>query len=310
MSAPKYIKKMAILVAIETIVGTMVVPVAANAIMVSDVTLTPIEGDEVDQNILRPHFGASENILVTEYRKLSFSVGLAGVAAAGGLPGYTTLLRACGASATNTPATSTVFAPVTDGMETVTIYAVVDKVRYKMGGVRGNAKIDAAAKGLPKFQFEFTGSFTPVEDVASMPTVDYSAFLLPIGFNKANTTAQVDGIAVAANAFSLDFGNTVVKQDLTTVDSTEITGRVSTGSITFRNTDVATKDWIGLRRTNAKVPIVVRHGQASTNTVSVTVPLAQIGKPTYGEADGIQMITLPFRCIPSDTGNDDWSIAV
>ena len=49
---------------------------------------------------------------------------------------------------------------------------------------------------------------------------------------------------------------------------------------------------------------------AAINTVSIAAPLAQIGKPTFGEQDGIQMITVPLRFIPSDAGNDEWSITV
>lgn len=310
MSAPKFIRKLAILAVIETVVGTLMAPIAANAIEVSDVTLTPIEGDEADQGVVKPYFGASETILVTEYRKISFSVGMAGVSPAGTLPGYTPLLRACAASATNTPATSTIFAPVTDGIESLTIYAVVDKVRYKMAGARGNCKAVVDAKGIPKWQFEYTGSFIPAEDVGSMPTVDYTAFMKPLGVNKANTTLTVDGISVACSAFSFDLGNQVVKQDLMNVDTTEITGRTSIGSVTFRNTDVATKDWVALARSSTKVPLVLQHGQGATNKVKINVPLAQVGKPTYGEQDGIQMITVPYRCIPSNAGNDEWSIEV
>ena len=42
MSAPKFFRKMAILAVIEATVGTLAVVTAANAIEVSDVTLTPI----------------------------------------------------------------------------------------------------------------------------------------------------------------------------------------------------------------------------------------------------------------------------
>ena len=309
-AAPIFIRKMAILIAIESVVGTMVVPVAADAMEVSDVTLTPIEGDEVDQGIIRPYFGASETTLVTEYRKVAFSIGLAGVAAVGDIPGWATPMRACAASVTNTPAASTVFAPITDGVESVTIYCVVDKQIYKMGGVRGNCKATIDAKQIPKWQFEFTGSYVPVEAVPAMPAVDYTKFQRALGVNKLNTTLEVDGLEAAASSFQFDFGNSVVKQDLMNVDTTEITGRASTGSITMRNTAVATKDWIGLGRAGARVSITIKHGQAATNTVSIDVPLAQLGKPTFSDQDGIQMITVPFRCIPSSAGNDEWSITV
>lgn len=311
MSTPaKFFKKLALLATMETVVGTLVVPTSADAIEVSDVTLTPIEGDEVDQGVIRPYFGASETTLVTEYRKVSFSVGLAGVSALGTLPGYTKLLRGCAVSATNTPGTSTIFAPVTDGIEALSFYVVIDKLLHKMSGTRGNCKLVTDAKSIPKYQFEFTGAFHPVLDVGSMPAVVYTAFMRPLGVNKANTTVTIDGLTVACNAFNLDFGNMVGHQNMTDVDGTEISGRVSTGSVTIRNTDVATKDWIGLVRASAKVPIIVHHGQAVTNTVRITVPLAQIGKPSYGEQDGIHMITLPYRAIPSSAGNDDWSIEV
>ncbi|MBU1352096.1 MAG: hypothetical protein KKB95_09410 [Gammaproteobacteria bacterium] len=312
MSAPKFIKKLAVLIAIETIVGTLVVPVAANAIEVSDVTLTPIEGDEVDQGVIKPYFGASETVLVTEYRKIAFSVGFAGVGTVGDLPGWSTITRACAASVTNTPApdvdAGTVFTPVTDGIESVTVYAVIDKLLYKMGGARGNAKATVDAKQIPKWQFDFTGSFVPVEDVGSMPAVIYTAFQRPLGVNKINTTLVLDGFSAAASSFQFDFGNQVVKQDLMNVDTTEITGRVSTGSVTFRNTSVATKNWIEMARASAKVPLLLKHGQALTNTVGINVPLAQIGKPSFSDQDGIQMITVPYRCIPSSAGNDEWAI--
>ncbi|GAB4208001.1 MAG: hypothetical protein Fur0019_13230 [Tibeticola sp.] len=314
MTDPKFFRKMAILAKVEATPGTLATVAAADAIEVSDVTLTPIEGDEVDQGVIRPYFGASETILVTQYRKLAFSVGFAGVNPAGTLPGYTALLRACAASATNTPAPdpdpNTLFAPVTDGVESISIYCTIDHRLYKMAGARGTFKITADAKAIPKWQFEFTGAFTPVEDVGGMPAVNYAAFQKPLGVNKLNTTLTLDGVTVACNAFSFDCGNQVVKQDLMNVDTTEITGRASTGSLTFRDTTVAVKDWIALARSSAAVPLVLKHGQATTNTVTLNVPRAQIGKPSYAEQDGIHMITVPYRCIPSNAGNDEWSIKV
>ncbi len=310
MSAPLFIRKLGLLVAIEATVGTLVVPVAANAIEVSDVTLTPIEGDEVEQGIVRPYFGASESTLVTEYRKVAFSVGFAGVGVAGELPGYATLLRACACSVTNTPGTDTVFAPVTDGIESVSIHAVIDKQLYKMGGARANVKFTVDAKQIPKMQFDFTGSFVPVEAVAAMPAVDYSKFQRTLGVNKLNTTLSLDTFAAACSSFQLDFGNQVVKQDLMNVDTTEITGRSTTGSVPIRNTAVDVKDWIALGRAGTVVPLKLKHGQAATNTVTLDVPRAQLGKPTFADQDGIQMITIPFRAIPSSAGNDEWAIAV
>lgn len=132
--------------------------------------------------------------------------------------------------------------------------------------------------------------------------------MLPLGVNKANTRVKLDGAYWACNAFTVDLGNEVVKQDLTEVDETEVTGRKSVGSITIRDTLATTKDWVGM--VNKTVPFELVHGLASTNTVKVEAPRAQIGKPTFAEADGIQMVTLPLRYIPSDAGNDELVITV
>ena len=307
--AAKLMRKMAILALVETVVGTGVVPLAANAMLVSDVTLTPIEGDVVERNNIRPFFGSSGSTLVTEYQKMAFSVELAGVAAAGDLPGVTDLLRACAMSATNQAGAKTVFAPVTDGIESVTIYGNVDGTLYKMHGARGEVDFSTDAKAIPKWKFEFTGSFVPAID-APLPAVDYSAFVAPLGVNKANTKLSVDGLSVACSAFSFKCGNQVVKRDLMNVDTVEITDRKSTGSVTFENTSVAAKDWIGLARASAIVPIALKHGQGTTNTVSFKSARAQVGKPTFNDSDGVQMVTIPLSFIPSDAGNDEWSIEI
>lgn len=305
----KLMRKMAVLALVEAVVGTPVVPLAANAMLVSDVTLTPIEGDVVERNNIRPFFGSSGSTLVTEYQKVAFSVEFAGVDPAGTLPGCADLLRACAISATNEVGVKTVFAPVTDGIESITIYGNVDGVLHKMHGARGEVDVTCDAKGIPKYKFEFTGSFVPAED-ALLPAVDYSAFLAPLGVNKANTTLTLDSYAAACSAFSWKCGNQVVKRDLMNVDTVEITDRKSTGSVTFENTAVATKNWIAMARESAIVPLTLKHGQGATNTVSIKSARAQIGKPTYSDSDGVQMITIPLSFIPSDAGNDEWSIEI
>lgn len=306
----KLMRKMAILAKAETVRGTDAVPTgAANAILVSEVTLTPIEGDVVQRDNVRPYFGSRGSVLVTQYSKIAFSVEIAGVAAAGDVPGYAALMRGCAIAVTTAAGVSTTFAPATDALESLTIYGNVDGTVYKMTDAHGNVKATINAKGIPKWQFEFTGLFVPAED-APLPVADYTKFMDPLGVNKANTTLTLDGLGVAANAFAFDAGNTVVKRDLMTVDAVDITARVSTGSVTFENTSVATKDWIGMARASQRVNLALRHGQGATNVVEFVSPRAQIGKPTFSDVDGVQMITVPLEFVPTGAGNDEWSIVV
>lgn len=303
-------RKMAILAKIETTRGVDALPTgAANAILVSAVTLTPIEGDVVQRDNIKPYFGSAGSTLVTVYSKVAFSVEIAGVGVAGTLPGYSSLLRGCGISATVLADTSVTYAPVSDNAESLTIYGNVDGVLHKMTDAHGTVKAAVDAKGIPKWQFEFTGAFVPAVD-AVLPAAAYATFMDPLGVNKVNTTLLIDGYAAAASAFAFDAGNTVVKRDLMNVDSVEITNRVSTGSVTFENTSVAVKDWIGMARASAKVAVALKHGQGATNVVEINAARAQIGKPSYSDVDGIQMTTIPLEFVPSAAGNDEWSIVV
>ena len=59
-------------------------------------------------------------------------------------------------------------------------------------------KAQVDAKQIPKWQYEFTGSFLPVVDVGAMPAVHYSKFLRPLGVNKLNTSLVLDGFAATA----------------------------------------------------------------------------------------------------------------
>lgn len=306
----KLMRKMAILAKAEAVRGTDAVPTgAANAILVSDVTLTPIDGDVIQRDNIRPYFGSGGSTMVTQFSKIAFSVEMAGVGAAGDLPGYAPLFRGCAVGVTVQAGVDVTFAPVTDNIESLTIYGNIDGTVYKMVDAHGTVKATVDAKGIPKWQFEFTGLFQPAAD-AALPVADYSKFMDPLGVNKINTTLTLDGHNAAASAFAFDIGNTVVKRDLMTVDSVEITGRVSTGSVTFENTSVAVKDWVGLARSSTKVQLALRHGQGATNVVEFKSSRAQIGKPTYNDSDGIQMVTVPLEFVPSSAGNDEWSIVV
>lgn len=306
---PKFMNKLAVLAKIEATQGIEAAPIAADAIQLSDVNITPLEGDTVENNIIRPYFGNSGSTLVSQYSKITFKVPAAGVAVAGAMPGYAALLRACGMAMTTVAGTSVRFDPVTNNMESLTLYANIDGVLQKMLGTVGTVKLTTDAKSIPQWEFDMTGSFALPTDTG-MPTVNYAAFVGPLGVNKANTTLLLDGLALAVSNFNFDIGNTVVKRDLINVDTQLVTNRASQASVTFEAHSMAFKNWITAARTSANVPLVLTHGLGATNSVQLNALRAQVGKPTYSEQDGIQMMTLPLMLIPSSAGNDEFSVVI
>jgi hypothetical protein len=284
--ANKKMRKMAILAKIEPLYGTDSVPTgAANAMVVANVELTPLDGDVIERNNIQPYFGNNGAIQTTFFGKVKFECELAGAGVAG-------------------------TAPISEALESLTLYGNIDGINHVMPGAVGECKWVLGAKGKPALQFEFTGLFTPLTDTP-LPAVVYTGWTKPVAVNKANTTCALFGTAVNMSSFDMSFGNQVTKRDLVGVDSVEIVDRKSAGSIVFENTAIATKDWVSLAKTTTLGSLAIVHGTVPGNIVEVNSGAGcEISKPSYSNVDGVQMMNLQTRFIPSSAGNDEWSIVV
>lgn len=310
MSVKKF-RKLVVLAKIEATRGVDPVPTgAANAILVSDVTLTPLEGDVAERNNVQGYFGHNGSVQATAYGKVSFKVELAGGGAAGTAPKWGVLVRACAVAATISAGVSVTYAPISDALETITLYGNIDGINHVMNDVSGECKLMFDAKGLPYLQFDFTGLFVPLTDTV-LPTAVYTGFVKPVPFNKTNSIVTLHGAAVNTSHVDLAFGNQVVKRDLSGVDSVELVDRKSSGSIVFENTPIATKDWVSIAKATTLGSLSVVHGVTAGNIITVNAAgTCEVSKPSYSNQDGIQMMNLQTRFIPTSAGNDEWSIVV
>lgn len=82
--------------------GTDALPDGADAVLVTDLNPSPMQGDEVERNLVRPFLGASERFMANVRSGNEFSVELAGSGTAGAAPRPGRLIRACGFAETNT----------------------------------------------------------------------------------------------------------------------------------------------------------------------------------------------------------------
>ncbi len=309
--ASKKFRKLAILAKMEVTYGLDPVPTgAANAMVVSDVEITPLDGDEVERNNVQPYFGNQGALQATQFARIKFNVELAGSGVAGTAPKYDPLLRACAVGVTVAAGVSVTYAPITEALESVSIYANVDGVNQVLAGVRGECKPMLDAKGKPVLQFEFMGLWAAPSDTA-LPAAVYTGWVKPLAINKVNTIATLHGIAVAMSHFDLAFGNQVVKRDLVAVDTVEIVDRKSTGSIVFEQTPVATKNWVSEAQQKTLGNLSIVHGITPGNIITFNATgTCELGKPSYQNQDGIQMVNMPLRFQPTSAGNDEWSIVL
>ena len=93
-------RKRLLLAEIESTYGTDPTPGAADAVLVRDLNITPVQSDVVSRDLVRPYLGASEQLLANTRVECTFSVELAGSGTAGTAPRFGSVLKACGLAET------------------------------------------------------------------------------------------------------------------------------------------------------------------------------------------------------------------
>jgi hypothetical protein len=100
-------RKRVILVKPEATYGTDPTPAAADAVLCSNLNITPLEGSSVERDFIRPYFGTSGSIRVENFVSMTFDTEIAGSGTAATAPEWGTLLKASNFSETVTAAAIT-----------------------------------------------------------------------------------------------------------------------------------------------------------------------------------------------------------
>ena len=309
----KLTRKKTILVKNESSYGVDASPTGgANAILVRDLEITPLESDTVDRELIRGFLGNFETLLSNQRATVTFTCELVGSGAAGTSPAYGVALEACSMAVTTVSATSNTYAPISDpsSMKSVTIYVNMDGVNHAITGCRGTFTINCELNEIPTITFEMTGKFNNPADV-TLPNCTYANQADPILFKNGNTSAfQFYGFAGALQSWELDMANEVIFRELVGGTKTiDIVDRKPSGTLTVEAVAVGgsghnffTDATSGNTGTNK-----LTHGTVAGNKVEISCPTSDVGAPSYTDTDGIQMLELPYVAVPN-SGNDEVSI--
>lgn len=304
-------RKRTILAKTEVTYGVDPTPTgAANAILVRNLSITPLSAENVSRDLVRPYLGASEQLIASKYVGCEFEVEMAGSGTAGTAPAYGPLLLACGFAETVVAVTSVTYAPVSASFKSATIYYNVDGVLHKITGARGNVEMMINTSQIPVFKFTFTGLYNAPTDTAA-PAVTYTSFQTPLAANTTNTTGfSLFSYSAAMESLSLNMGNAVAYRSLIGAEDVLMTDRQVTGSVVFEAPTIATKDFFSIALASTLGALDITHGTAAGNKVQITSSRVDISNPTYSESNGIQMLNVPLTLVPSTAGNDEISIVV
>lgn len=326
MAINRYIRKTAILAGMETTYGTdPTLTGVANAILVSNINFTPLNSQNVDRELLRNYFGASEELVGTANQQLSFDVEIAGSGTAGTAPAWGPLLRACAFAQVISAGNRVEYTPITDGQESVAIYLADAQgsdgqgVLHKLLGARGNVQFKLNLAGKPVMSFNFIGLYM-APTAAANPTPTLTAFKVPLVVTDANTGditfggtyatgAITGGTAYPSRGIEFNAGNTVDHAALLGDESVDVTGRAVTGNFQLKLSAAQEVTFLGTVRANTLQSLSFQHGTVAGNIFLMFAPAVQLTNPTKQDMGGRRLIGYDARFLPV-AGNDELTICM
>ena len=292
---------------------------AANAILVSDCTVTHMY-DNVDRDLIRSTFGASEQLVGTKHVSIEFTTELQGSGTAATAPAWSNLVRGCGIAVTTglTAPARVECDPVSTGFEDLTLYYYLDGVLHKALGCRGNMEISAGLGERPTLKFTFLGMDGGV--TAATPSgVTYASWKTPLVVTETNVASFNLGCTYAAGAFSggaevcsrglsVNLGNDVQYIPTLGCEGVDIVSRSATGSLSLDLAAAAEVAAYTAVEANTLTSIGMAIGSTTGYKTMIFLPYVQRTNPKYEDVSGRAHVTFDLRVVPGPTGNDEVTI--
>lgn len=323
---PLLTRKRIITAALEATPGTAETIAGADAVLVRNLTLTPLAADTIERELVRPYLGNSDLFIANQRVEVEFEVEISGSGTATTAPAYAEMMQACGMDSAvydedgDTTDDSWTFTPTSNNLsgygasaKTVTIGVNIDGFLHKFAGCRGNVSLNFPARAIPYFTFTFTGIYSaPTATAAVTPTYSYTT---PVVCNNTNTfqgasdTISIAGSPVTSPVIeSLEFNlnNEVNFRSLIGSESADLVNRSPSGTLVIEAITSPNVFTAALGSTLSEITLT--HGTTAGNIVAIELPYVDIGQPTYVDQNGIHMLSIPFTAQPSSSGNDEFRI--
>jgi len=296
----------------ESSYGVSPTAAGADAILVLNPQLTPLDGDILEREIIDPSFGrVRSRIIAMRKMSIQFDVEAAGSGSAGTAPKCDPLLTSCGFASTTVNSTSVTYAPISTTPDSCEVFHNWDGNKHQALGSRGTFDLAFEAGQIPRFSFNMQGIYQAPTDVA-LPTPTYNNQTAPVAFDSTNTaTVTVAGLSACVSAFAVSVNNTVEFFDHAgCTKQVRITDRMVEGSITIERPDaLSTKDFYALAIAGTTGGISFTHGTVAGNRLAVSIPTVNWGPPQVADIRGIAGLEIPFVALHTAGSSDELSLA-
>ena len=318
---PRLIKNTLVTAKVQTTPGVDAAPTgAANAVLMSEGSITPLDAQAIDRSLIRGYFGGSEQLVGPASVKLTYAVELAGSGVAGTAPAWGQLLQGCAVAEGLLASPARVeYTPVSTSLKMLTQYYYDDGALHKLLDSMGNCTLSAKVGERPMLRFEWTGLDGGIAVVPNATGV-FTPWKKPVAMTKANVIDITLGGTYAAGALSggtvynstgleLNFGNVVNFSAMLSTETVDISDRQSTATLELELTATQEVAMMASVKANETQALGFTIGTAAGNKVLVFAPAAQLTNPRKSELNGKRLIGFDVRLVPVN-GNDEWRIVV
>ncbi|MGJ9420470.1 phage tail tube protein [Massilia sp. CMS3.1] len=310
------IRNTVILVKVATTAGTDAAPTgAADAVLVSEMSITPLELEKIANPAMRGFFGASADLMGAASVKIDITVALAGSGTAATPPAWGKLNLGCAmAEGILTTPARVEYTPISTGLKDLTIYYYDDGVLHKAIGSMGNVSLSAKKGGTPSLKYEFTGvagAISATPNVAATLT----AWKKPVAMIKENVVDMTFGGTYSAGVITAgdvypstgldcNLGNKVEFHSNLSLSEADITDRETTGSTELQLSAAQEVAMLDKVRSGELISVALKVGLITGNSILIYGPAVQLSSPKKVDVQGIRYVGFDLKFTPV-VGNDE-----
>ena len=289
-----------------------------SAIRCYEPTVTMLNSEQLDRNVIGAFPGTIQSSLLTKpYATIDIPIELAGsgsVAQDYVNVAFAPLIASCGLTV-DTTLTDNADKYTLNNLSAIpgcTIEYACDGYKQTIKGCRGTFTITMDANQIPTITFSMTGRYADPTDEGLAAPAAYTNQEFGVPFDSTNTSiGNIFTKNLPVKNFSIDLGNVVNYRDIPN-GSTEtlVTNRAVTGSVTYEQPVMATFNPFAeaLKLGDPTTTFEITHGKTDGNVILMGAPKVKMLEPTMANEDGVQYTTVPFQCVPSAAGNDEFGI--
>lgn len=299
-----------ILIKPETTYGVDAVPTSANGMLMTKVAFQPMNGDDISRDLEVPFLGGQPSVPSGLYGRLQGMIELVPSGTAGTAPAWGPVARALGLAETIVAATSVTYNPISDNMESATIYFWIGGTRHKLLGCRGTGILRWTAQGLPMLEVTIDGLFQPPGEAARV-LPDLSGFQAPPVLSKTTVPVfTINAVAMVMRSLSLDLGNQVERRLLIPTEQIVIPDRTERIAVQVEAVPLTTFNPYALAQEQTEVAVALTQGSVAGNILALAVPGAQVQRLS-GFENQQNILEWPLSLTPiPQSGNDQFTITL